>query len=94
MLEVPFTIIDKSGKSHPMKYNVGFIGCDKNDQNEILPVTGWIVSHKRDNEKPREEKYQNDGSDNDEDVKIIDRRIDYDEKEEEEEDEDDIYRYI
>ena len=73
MLEVPFTIVDKSGKSHPMKYNVGFIGCDKNEENEIFPVTGWIVSHKKDNdkEKPRVENNHSDGSDNDEDVEIV-----------------------
>ena len=27
-----------------MKYKVGFIGCNKNDKNEVYPVTGWIVS--------------------------------------------------
>ena len=27
-----------------MKYSVGFIGCDQNKNNEVFPVTGWIVS--------------------------------------------------
>ena len=27
-----------------MEYSVGFIGCDKNENNEIFPVQGWMVS--------------------------------------------------
>ena len=45
MLIVPFTIIEEiTGKSYEMKYNVGFIGCDQNEKNEVSPVQGWIVS--------------------------------------------------
>ena len=44
MLDVPFKIIDANQKEYLMKYRVGFIGCDKNEQNEVFPVTGWIVS--------------------------------------------------
>ena len=44
MLDVPFTIIDVYGKEYLMKYRVGLIGCDKNEKNEVFPVTGWIVS--------------------------------------------------
>ena len=45
MLIVPFTIIEHiTGKSYEMKYNVGFIGCDQNEKNEVIPVQGWIVS--------------------------------------------------
>ena len=46
MLVVPFKIIDEAdgNKEYLMKYKVGFIGCDKNEKNEIFPVQGWIVS--------------------------------------------------
>ena len=44
MLDVPFKIIDANQKEYLMKYRVGFIGCDKNELNEVFPVTGWIVS--------------------------------------------------
>ena len=45
ILIVPFTIIEQiTGKSYEMKYDVGFIGCDQNEKNEVIPVQGWIVS--------------------------------------------------
>jgi hypothetical protein len=45
MLIVPFTIIDENTKvKYPMKYKVGFIGCDINEKNEVYPIQGWIVS--------------------------------------------------
>ena len=45
MLTVPFKIIEEiTGKTYEMKYKVGFIGCDKNEKNEVSAVTGWIVS--------------------------------------------------
>jgi hypothetical protein len=40
IMTVNFDINDKI----LMKYKVGFIGCDKNEKNEIFPVQGWIVS--------------------------------------------------
>ncbi len=45
MLNVPFDIVDEvHKKTYNMKYSVGFIGCDQNKNNEVFPVTGWIVS--------------------------------------------------
>ena len=44
MLIVPFKIIDVDKKEFLMKYKVGFIGCDQNSKNEVIPVQGWIVS--------------------------------------------------
>ncbi len=45
MLNVPFDIVDEvHKKTYNMKYSVGFIGCDQNKNNEVYPVTGWIVS--------------------------------------------------
>ena len=44
MLIVPFTIIDRNRKKYLMKYSVGFVGCDKNENIEVFPVSGWIVS--------------------------------------------------
>ena len=45
MLIVPFLIKDEvHNKEYKMKYNVGFIGCDQNNNNEVFPVIGWIVS--------------------------------------------------
>ena len=44
-LIVPFTIKDiNSEKEYKMKYKVGFIGCDQNEENEVFPIQGWIVS--------------------------------------------------
>ena len=40
IMTVNFDINDKI----LMEYKVGFIGCDKNEKNEIFPVQGWIVS--------------------------------------------------
>ena len=54
MLIVPFTIIDRNKKKYLMKYSVGFVGCDKNENNEVFPVSGWIVSPST--EKERESK--------------------------------------
>ena len=44
-LIVPFTIehINKK-KKYNMKYKVGFFGCNQNEENEVFPVQGWIVS--------------------------------------------------
>ena len=45
MLIVPFKIMDDvHKKEYLMKYKVGFVGCEKNDKNEVYPVQGWIVS--------------------------------------------------
>ena len=45
MLNVPFTINENiTGKKYEMEFNVGFIGCDQNEKNEVFPVQGWIVS--------------------------------------------------
>ena len=45
MLIVPFNIKEEiTGKTYEMKYNVGFIGCDQNEKNEVIPIQGWIVS--------------------------------------------------
>ena len=44
MLSVPFIIDDKlNNKKYKMKYKVGFIGCDQNNQKEVFPVQGWLV---------------------------------------------------
>ena len=44
-LIVPFTIKDINlKKEYKMKYKVGFIGCDQNEENEVFPIQGWIVS--------------------------------------------------
>ena len=51
MLIVPFTIVDINEKEYLMKYSVGFIGCDKNEKNEVFPVSGWIVSPSTEEEK-------------------------------------------
>ena len=45
MLNIQFTIKEEiTGKTYNMKYKVGFIGCDQNEQKEVFPVQGWIVS--------------------------------------------------
>jgi len=45
MLTVPFTIKEEiTRKKYNMKYNVGFIGCEQNEKNEVFPVQGWFVS--------------------------------------------------
>ena len=65
-LYVPFKIIDINNNGYSMKYKVGFIGCNKNNKNEVYPVTGWIVSPDTKDEK------EEDGEEDDENlVKII-----------------------
>ena len=52
MLIVPFTIKDLvHNKEYLMKYQVGFVGCDQNDKNEIYPVQGWLVSPSSEKER-------------------------------------------
>ena len=46
LLNVPFklTIEDNSYKEeYEMEYQVGFIGCDQNKENEVFPVQGWLL---------------------------------------------------
>ena len=45
MLIVPFTIEDEvHKKTYEMKYKVGFVGCDQNENKQVFPIQGWIVS--------------------------------------------------
>ena len=45
MLIVPFTIEDDVHKlKYEMKYKVGFVGCDQNENKQVFPIQGWIVS--------------------------------------------------
>ena len=45
MLIVPFTIKDLvHNETYLMKYEVGFVGCEKNEKNEVYSVQGWLVS--------------------------------------------------
>ena len=45
MLIVPFTIEDEVHKlKYEMKYKVGFVGCAQNENNQVFPIQGWIVS--------------------------------------------------
>ena len=61
-LTVPFKIIDSNKKEHLMKYKVGFIGCNKNNKNEVYPVTGWIVSPNNKGEEDEENDENDDGN--------------------------------
>ena len=51
MLIVPLDITDESGKTHSLKYKVGFIGCAQNKNHEVIPVQGWYVSPITEKEK-------------------------------------------
>ena len=45
MLVVPFKIYNlKNNKNDEMKFYVGFFGCGMNNENEVYPVSGWLVS--------------------------------------------------
>ena len=45
MLIVPFEIYEEiTKKTYSMKYKVGFLGCDQNEEKEVFPIQGWIVS--------------------------------------------------
>ena len=62
MIRVPIKIIDQVNKKEfNGKYEVGFIGCDKNEKNEVFPVKGWIFSilNKKKNEEDEEEENNN-----------------------------------
>ena len=32
-----------------MEYQVGFIGCDQNKENEVFPVQGWLLRQRDEN---------------------------------------------
>ena len=51
LLIVPLDITDESGKTHSLKYKVGFIGCAQNKNHEVIPVQGWYVSPITEKEK-------------------------------------------
>ena len=58
MLAVPFTIYEEiTKKTYDMKYSVGFIGCEQNEEKEVFPVQGWIVSPYSKKEKEEEKEY-------------------------------------
>ena len=43
MIEVPVLIRDDiEGKYYNMKYLVGFVGCEQNEQKEVFPTQGWF----------------------------------------------------
>ena len=45
MLIIPFIIDDSVlNKTYDMKYKVGFVGCDINENKQVFPIQGWIVS--------------------------------------------------
>ena len=44
LLIVPFTFKEKDENQYQMEYQVGFIGCDQNEKNEVYPVQGWLVN--------------------------------------------------
>ena len=58
MIKVPFKIIDEvHQKEYNAKYEVGFIGWDKNEKNEVFPVEGQVFSilNKKQNKKEEEQ---------------------------------------
>ena len=74
MIKVPFKIIDEvHQKEYNAKYEVGFIGCDKNEKNEVFPVEGWIFSilnkkqNKKEEEQEKEEREKEEEEDDDDD---------------------------
>ena len=65
MIKVPIKIIDEvNKKEYDAKYEVGFIGCDKNEKNEVFPVEGWIflilnTKQNKDKNKDKKEEEEN-----------------------------------
>ena len=54
MLIVPFTIVDEVNKvQYDVKYKVGFVGCDQNENKQVFPIQGWIVSPSTKEERER-----------------------------------------
>jgi len=53
-----------------MKYKVGFIGCNQNQNKEVYPVTGWIVSpnNKKSTSGSKYEKYEEDEDEDEDDI--------------------------
>ena len=48
VLDVPFSFdSEKEKKSYNLQYNVGFVGCEQNEKHEIIPVTGWFITEKK-----------------------------------------------
>ena len=59
ILKVPFKVVSPEGNFF-FEYNVGFIGCDQNEKNEVFPVTGWFITEG----KKGEEKEDNNDDNN------------------------------
>ena len=89
MIKVPIKIIDEvNEKEYDAKYEVGFIGCDKNEKNEVFPVEGWIFSvlkNKQNKDKKISEKdeEENNYAENEEDEEDEEEN-NYDDNEEDE----------
>ena len=84
-LTVPFKIIDVNNKEYKMKYKVGFIGCNKNKNNEVYPVAGWIVSPNIKEEDDKEDAVDNSS------VQVVKYDKSSDAENEESDDDDDRY---
>ena len=42
IIEVPFKLFDEIKKvEYDMNFKAGFVGCDKNENNEVFPFQGW-----------------------------------------------------
>ena len=84
MIKVPFKIIDEvNQKEYDAKYEVGFIGCDKNEKNEVFPVEGWIFSILNKKQNKEEEQEQ----EKEKNCNIIDEKRENEEEEDDEEEE-------
>ena len=97
MIRVPFKIIDEvNHKEFNGKFEAGFIGCDKNEKNEVFPVKGWVFSilnkKKNEDEEKKDENKEEKREEKKEEKKDEKSKNEEEEKEDEEdgEDEDNI----
>ena len=45
MIEVPLKIHNElRNKDNNIIFKAGFVGYDKNDNNEVFPIQGWLTS--------------------------------------------------
>ena len=44
MQEAKHIFLRNFKKQYLMKHKAGFLGCDQNDNKQVFPIQGWIVS--------------------------------------------------
>ena len=56
ILNIPFIIEKEDGTKKNMKFEAGFFGCEQNDEKEVYPIMGWLVTSGNSYDKGKKDK--------------------------------------